>query len=310
MQGPLDHLLTHFSLRAGVFYTGNICGLHDFERDERRGHLHLVRSGPVQLIEPGKAAIVIERPTLVFLPRPEIHRLQADEREGADVVCATVLLGGGGRNPISDSLPDTVMIELDQMPGINEILGLMFGEAFDERSGRQTVLDRLCEVLMIRMLRHCLDEGLTMGGALAGLSDPKLAKALTAIHSQPAFDWNLHAMADKAGMSRARFADHFREIMGKHPRTILHPGASCWPSACWPEACPRRPSRLRSVMGHRVRCTGLLSGSWAYRLPTGCASNRKPAAAKHPAISPRRRGNAMRRMANFIHLRFPTMKWR
>ena len=221
MPGPLDHLLTQFSLRAGVFYTGNICGLHDFERDERRGHLHLIKNGPVQLIEPGKAAIVLDRPTLVYLPRPETHRLVANEKEGADVVCATVLLGGGGRNPISDSLPDAVLIELDQMAGIHEILGLMFDEAFDDRSGRQALLDRLCEVLMIKMLRHCLDQGVAAGGALAGLSDPKLAKALEAMHRQPALDWDLPAMAAKAGMSRARFADHFRDIIGKPPADYL-----------------------------------------------------------------------------------------
>lgn len=221
MPGPLDHLLTQFSLRAGVFYTGNICGLHDFERDERRGHLHLVKNGPVQLIEPGKAAILVERPTLVFLPRPETHRLVADETAGANVVCATVLLGGGGRNPISDSLPDTILIELDQMDGIHELLGLMIDEAFGDRSGRQALLDRLCEVLMIKMLRHCLDQGVAAGGALAGLSDPKLSKALEAIHRQPAHDWNLPAMAAKAGMSRARFADHFRNVVGKPPADYL-----------------------------------------------------------------------------------------
>lgn len=221
MQGPLDHLLTQFSLRAGVFYTGNICGLHDFERDQRRGHLHLVKNGPVQLIAPGKAAIVVEKPTLVFLPRPEAHRLVADETEGADVVCATVLLGGGGRNPVSDSLPDTILIALDQMAGIHELLGLMFDEAFGDRSGRQALLDRLCEVLMIKMLRHCLDQGVAAGGALAGLSDPKLAKALEAIHRQPAHDWDLPAMAAKAGMSRARFADHFRNVVGKPPADYL-----------------------------------------------------------------------------------------
>ncbi|MGA8786851.1 MAG: AraC family transcriptional regulator [Polaromonas sp.] len=214
-------MLTQFSLRAGVFYTGNICGLHDFKRDERRGHLHLVKNGPVQLIEPGKAAILVERPTLVFLPRPETHRLVADETAGADVVCATVLLGGGGRNPISDSLPDTILIELDQMAGIHELLGLMFDEAFGDRSGRQALLDRLCEVLMIKMLRHCLDQGVAAGGALAGLSDPKLSKALEAIHRQPAHDWSLPAMAAKAGMSRARFADHFRNVVGKPPADYL-----------------------------------------------------------------------------------------
>lgn len=221
MPGPLDQLLTQFSLHAGVFYTGNICGLHDFEHDEKRGHLHLIKTGPVQLIERGKPTIVLNKPTLVFLPRPQTHRLLADESDGADVVCATVLLGGGSRNPISDSLPDAVLIELDQMAGIHEILGLMFDEAFSDRNGRQVLLDRLCEVLMIKMLRYCLDQGLTAGGALAGLSDPKLAKTLEAIHEQPAHDWNLPAMAAKAGMSRARFADHFRDVVGKPPADYL-----------------------------------------------------------------------------------------
>jgi AraC-like DNA-binding protein len=221
MQGPLDHLLTQFSLRAGVFYTGNICGLHDFERDTKRGHLHLIKNGPVQLIEHGKATVLVRRPSLVFLPRPETHRLLADEREGADVVCATVLLGGSGRNPISDSLPDTVLIELDQMAGIHELLGLMFEEAFGDRTGKQVLLDRLCEVLMIKMLRHCLEQELADGGALAGLADPKLFKALEAIHRQPALDWPLLAMAAEAGMSRARFADHFRHVVGKPPADYL-----------------------------------------------------------------------------------------
>jgi len=221
MQGPLDHLLTQFALRAGVFYTGNICGLHDFERDTKRGHLHLIKNGPVQLIEHGKATVLVRRPSLVFLPRPETHRLLADEHEGADVVCATVLLGGSGRNPISDSLPDTVLIELDQMAGIHELLGLMFDEAFGDRTGKQVLLDRLCEVLMIKMMRHCLEQGLADGGALAGLADPKLFKALEAIHRQPALDWPLPAMAAEAGMSRARFADHFRRVVGKPPADYL-----------------------------------------------------------------------------------------
>jgi AraC-like DNA-binding protein len=221
MPRPLDHLLTQVSLRASVFYAGNICGLHDFERDDKRGHLHLIKNGPVQLLEPGKPAVMLDRPTLVFLPRPQTHRLLADERAGADVVCATVLLGGSGRNPISDSLPDAVLIELDQTLGIYELLALLFDEALGERTGRQALLDRRCEILMIKMLRHCLDQGFITGGALAGLSDPKLAKALEAMHQQPAHDWDLPAMAAKAGMSRARFAEQFRKVVGKPPADYL-----------------------------------------------------------------------------------------
>lgn len=221
MSTPLDHLLTQFSLRAGVFYTGNICGLHDFDRDELRGHLHLVKNGPVKFINPGAPEIMIERPTLLFLPRPEQHRLVADEQEGADVVCATVLVGGGGRNPLSDSLPDVVMIELRDLTGIDQILSLMFSEAFDDLSGRQGVLDRLCEILMIRMLRHCLERGQISGGALAGLADPKLAKALEAMHQQPSRSWDLPAMAALAGMSRGRFAEHFHQVLGSTPADYL-----------------------------------------------------------------------------------------
>lgn len=221
MKNPLDHLLAQFSLRAEVFYTGNICGLHDFNRDEQRGHLHLVRKGPVRFINPGTPDVMIEQPTLLFLPRPEHHRLVADEREGADVVCATVLVGGGGRNPISDSLPETVLLELSHFDRIDQTLDLMFAEAFDDRSGRQGVLDRLCEILMIRMLRHCLERGQISGGALAGLADPKLAKALEAMHRQPSLPWSLPAMATQAGMSRGRFAEHFHHVTGSTPADYL-----------------------------------------------------------------------------------------
>lgn len=217
----LTPLLDHFSLHAGVFYTGNICGIHDFPADALRGHLHLIKRGPVQVIGLREEVIDISEPSLLFLPRPDTHRLVADDRAGADVVCGTVQFGGGGRNPITDSLPSVVLVKLADLPGLDALLRLMFDEAFSEHSGRQAVLNRLCEVLMIRLLRHCIAQGLTQGGTLAGLADSRLAKALTAIHEDPARDWVLSTMANFAGMSRARFAVRFREITGETPADYL-----------------------------------------------------------------------------------------
>ena len=217
----LTALLTHFSLHAGVFYTGNICGIHDFGKDTLRGHLHLVKCGPVQVIGVGHEVINITAPSLLFLPRPDTHRLVADERAGADVVCGTVQFGGGGGNPITDSLPELVLVELALLPGVQALLGLMFDEAFSEHCGRQAVLDRLCEVLMIQLLRHCIDQGLTQGGTLAGLADARLAKALIALQEDPARQWALSEMAAVAGMSRARFAVRFREVTGETPADYL-----------------------------------------------------------------------------------------
>ncbi len=217
----LTNLLAHFSLHAGVFYTGNICGVHDYAADALRGHIHLVKHGPVQVLGERNGVITITEPSILFLPRPDRHRLITDERAGADVVCATVRFGGGGRNPINDSLPNVVLVRLAELPKVEELLALMFEEAFSDHCGRQAVLDRLCEVLMIRLLRHCMDHGLTQGGTLAGLADKRLSKTLADIHNDPARERDLAGMAALAGMSRARFALRFREVTGETPADYL-----------------------------------------------------------------------------------------
>lgn len=217
----LSLLLRRFSLSAGVFYTGQICGIHNFDRDTRRGHVHLIKRGPVQLIGGREGGLSITRPSLLFMPRPDDHRLIADDRDGADVVCASIQFGGGGHNPITDSLPAVVLVPLTDLPGAQALLELLHEEAFTEQCGHQAALDRLCELLLIRLLRYCLDHGLTQGGTLAGLADPRLAKALVAVHEDPARTWELSDMASLAGMSRARFAVHFREVTGDTPADYL-----------------------------------------------------------------------------------------
>lgn len=222
--GPMDALsllLNRFAISAGVFYTGHICGVHAFAADETRGHLHIIERGPVDLVEVDGNSRRIERPTLLFMPRPETHRLIADDNLGAKVLCATVQFGGGNNNPISDSLPPLVAVELDAIEGAMPLLGLVGQEAFGAEPGGQAAVDRLCELLIIRLLRHCLHEGLTTGGTLAGLSDPRLAKALSAIHRDPTRSWELAEMAAEAGLSRARFAARFREVTGQTPADYL-----------------------------------------------------------------------------------------
>ena len=86
----LSLLLNRYSLSAGVFYAGQICGVHEFSSDAARGHVHLIRRGPVRLIGEQGERLDIEDPTLVFMPRPDLHRLLTDERAGADVLCATI----------------------------------------------------------------------------------------------------------------------------------------------------------------------------------------------------------------------------
>ena len=214
----LSLLLSRFAVSAGVFYTGRICGVHGFPEDTARAHLHLIERGPVALVDAHGRSRQIVQPTILFLPRPERHRLIADDLDGAQVLCATVQFGGGSNaNPVSDSLPDTLSVELGKVDGGPSLLDLITQEAFGAQPGAQTAVDRLCELLIIRLLRYCLKEGLTTGGTLAGLADARLAKALAAMHREPTRGWELEDMAAEAGMSRARFAARFREVTGQTP---------------------------------------------------------------------------------------------
>jgi len=72
-----------------------------------------------------------------FLPRPVAHRLIAGADEGAGVVCGSVRFGIGGANPLSDSLPDVVLVELANLRGAGALLDLMSEEAFTPHSGAQ-----------------------------------------------------------------------------------------------------------------------------------------------------------------------------
>lgn len=64
-------------------------------------------------------------------------------------------------------------------------------------------------------------ERLVDAGIMAGLSDARLAKAISALHAAPARGWTPEAMASVAGMSRARFAAHFAHTVGMQPGDYL-----------------------------------------------------------------------------------------
>ena len=217
----LSALLSNFSIHAGVFFVGQLCGRNEFEKNEFHGHLHLIRKGPVQFIGIEQRTLQIDEPTLLYLPRSGNHRLIADESIGADVVCSTIQFGSNGKNPITDSLPSLIEIKLSEIGGIHSVLDQMVIEAFANEDGRQALLDRFCEVLIIQLLRHFIAQGISHTGMLAGLGDPKLSKTLLAIQVDPVKSWSLNELAETAGMSRARFAVHFREVVGETPGDFL-----------------------------------------------------------------------------------------
>ena len=235
---PLAPLLKHFALSARVFYSGTLCALADFKAEEGLGYLHVLRNGRLHVSGADRAPIEICEPSVLFYPRPCVHRFQSDEAEGAQLVCAVIDFGGHAGNPLLSALPDPFLAPMSQMAEIEATIALLFDEAFGARPGRQAAIDRLAEYCFLSLLRHLISHGTVAAGVLAGLADPRLGKAITAIHEKPEHAWSLEEMADSAAMSRARFAVRFRETVCMTPldyvtdwrlcvaRTLLRKGES------------------------------------------------------------------------------------
>ena len=217
----LSALLQRFEIRAGVFRAGPMCGMADFTRPGEGGHIHILRGGMLRMTNGNDAPVTLREPTVLFYPRALPHTLDTGgaDREVA-LLCARIDLGGAG-NPLVAALPDMVAVPFRESAGLRAVLDLLVEEAFAVHCGRQAVLDRLCEVVVVKLLRHVIGSGQVAFGLLAGLSHPTLRRALTAMHDAPEQDWTLERLAETAGMSRTAFANAFRDVVGQTPGRYL-----------------------------------------------------------------------------------------
>mmetsp|Transcript_5457 Transcript_5457/g.20970 ORF Transcript_5457/g.20970 Transcript_5457/m.20970 type:complete len:240 (+) Transcript_5457:723-1442(+) len=185
----------------------------------RNGEMEIRHRADAGLVE----RVVVSEPSLVFYPRPLAHDFHNAPAEGADFVCATLDFEAGEAHPLVQALPPLVLLPLAQVEGIAATLALLFAEAERVRCGQRLLADRLFEVLLLQLLRWMLDQrdAALPVGLLRGLADPRLARALTALHASPGAGWTLQGMAAVAGMSRSRFAVAFRDAVGQTPADYL-----------------------------------------------------------------------------------------
>ena len=214
-------LSSSFAINAQVFHTGELCGVADFSDDHGVGHLHIVRHGRATVFHPDRAAIEIETPSVLFYPRALSHRLVVPDAGAADVLCATISFAGGTLNPLARSLPDSLLVPLDSVATLAATLDVLYQEAGADAYGRQVILDRLCEVLIVQLLRYAVSSELIGHGALAGASNIFLARALSALHARPGQAWSIASLADEAGMSRSAFSRLFHDVIGVTPAAYL-----------------------------------------------------------------------------------------
>lgn len=103
-------------------------------------------------------------------------------------------------------------------------LGLLVGQVGEEtrtrRPGRELVMARFVELMLIEALRSSAEAGCADAaapGLLRGLADPRLAQALRALHAAPGRPWTVVELAREAALSRSAFYERFSRALGLAP---------------------------------------------------------------------------------------------
>ncbi|AAN68568.2 MULTISPECIES: AraC family transcriptional regulator [Pseudomonas] len=216
----LSTLLKHFNLHASAFHQGGFCGTTHLGQHSV-GHAHLLRSGRLAFKDKRGQRIELTEPTLILAVRPQEHHLLATDADEAELVCATLQFDGGANNPLTLALPDFIIKPLGELQGLDGTLDWLFEEAFGDECGRDVILNRLFELMIIQLLRHLIASRSIASGMMAGLANAQLSRALVGIHDEPQRNWSVAELANLSGMSRASFASHFREIVGITPADYL-----------------------------------------------------------------------------------------
>jgi len=103
---------------------------------------------------------------------------------------------------------------------LSVLVRLVGEEASGRKTGRDLVLARLVEVLLIEALRAAPGDD-TPPGLLRGLADARLAPAFQQMHSHLARSWTVAQLARTATLSRSAFFERFTRTVGVAPMEYL-----------------------------------------------------------------------------------------
>lgn len=112
------------------------------------------------------------------------------------------------------------LVHLRGAERLSTLVQLVREESLARRAGRELVLGRLVEVMLVEALRSSARDD-APPGLLRGLSDAKLAPAMRQMHAQLGRSWTVAQLAKVAALSRSAFFDRFLRTVGLPPMEYL-----------------------------------------------------------------------------------------
>ena len=243
----LGDVLQTLSLRGTMFFHSDLAapwGMSLSKTDVPRFHIAL--SGKCFVASDSQNVHEVNPGEIIMLPTGNSHwiadqpgrKLVSSEQAGKAceldnplfqtgeitnrLMCGLVRFDEESSHPILNSLPEILHFpKLDNNEPIWMIVKLIDAEVQKTRKHSGTVIDRLTEVLFLKLLGHYVEDNDTADGFFSALRDRRVHQALMLIHQDPAFNWTLSILGEKVGMSRATLVRRFQESMDESPMAYI-----------------------------------------------------------------------------------------
>ncbi len=219
----------------------------------------------------------LDQATPVLLDPAVMAGVRGAIRHGRQEAPADVRMLGGWfafDSPDSEWLVSLLptQIHVRGVERLSTLVRLVDDETSQRRAGRDLILARLVDVLLIEALRQN-PERQAPPGLLRGLADPRLAPAIRQLHGDVARPWTAAALSRAAGLSRSAFFERFTRTVGARPMEYL----LAWRMALAKDLLRRRELGLDEI---------------AERVGYGSASTFSTAFSRHVGVAPSRFASA------------------
>ncbi len=157
-------------------------------------------------------------PKVASAPTDEVRHGTADGHPDVRLLGGYFVFDSPDATLLASVLPAVVHVRgVERLSVLVRFIG---EECSEQRSGRELVLTRLVEVLLIEALRTTPAEAAPRG-LLRGLADARLAPAIRQMHGQVARSLTVTQLAQTAALSRSAFFERFSRTLGVPPMEYL-----------------------------------------------------------------------------------------
>lgn len=185
---------------------------------------HALTQGAAKLEMPTGKIFTLRPGNVVLLPQNSAHRLSHVDNESTCIVCGTLRLQHSARYFLT-SLPETLFLapvnHSVEYNWLREAIPFLQQESRSAMPGMDALCSQICATFFTLAVREWIAQVNTEKNILSLLLHPRLGAVIQQMLEMPGHAWTVESLASIAHMSRASFAQLFRDVSGTTPLAVL-----------------------------------------------------------------------------------------